>query len=589
MAGLAEEALVKIYKSKDASLSQLLNEYVPLWMDIRNFLAPRTARFPGEQSNNGRRQDLNILNTAPRDAVRTLASGLQSGVTSPMRPWFKLGTPDPDLAEYGPVKDWLYIVERILRDIMLRSNIYDRLKASYGMLGCYGTAALALLEDEKSVIRAYDFPTGTYKLATDDTLRVNTTYRDTNLTAAQMIGKFCNGNNDPQGALARAQALLPNAVVSAYDKGNYDQLFPMIQIIEPNRRYRPGSELSQFKKYASVWYDPTKGAEGIYQISGYDDFVVMAPRWDILGEDVYGYGCGELALGDSKQLQLMEKRKLQGIDKNVNPPMVADASMRNQRSTIMPGETTYVNGLITGKPGFAPAYQVNPYINELREEGAAVSNRVDIGFFKPLFLMVAEIGDQPNITATQINALREEKLMMLGPVLERLNDELLDPMIDRVFNLAFKAGMLPPPPPELEGMPLRIEYISVLAQAQKALGIGNIERFVGFVNNLAQGQIAAGGAPTALDKLDIDQTIDEYAGGVNAPPTIINTDEEVAQIRDARAQQQQQQQAMAMAQQGAETAKTLSETETQDGNALTTVGRAMKIAGMTGANRNAIK
>lgn len=579
MAGDYQEQLIKIYKSKDASLTQLLNEYTPLWMDIRNFLAPRTARFPGEQNNSGRRQDLNILNTRPRDAVRVLASGLQSGVTSPMRPWFKLGTPDPDLAEYGPVKEWLYIVERILRDIMLRSNVYDRLKASYATLGCYGTSAVALLEDTKSVVRAYDFPMGTFKLATDETLRVNTCYRNTNLTAEQMISKFGKGL-DPQAKYESAKAILPMAVMSAYDQGNYDQLFPMVQIIEPNRQHRPGSELSKFKPYASVWFDPCKGKEGIYGINGYDDFIVMAPRWDVLGEDTYGYGCGELALGDSKQGQLMEKRKLQGIDKNTHPPMIADASMRNQRSSIMPGETTYVNGLITGKPGFMPAYQVNPYINELREEITNVFDRVDIGFFKPLFLMVAEIGDQPNITATQINALREEKLMMLGPVLERLNDELLDPMIDRVFNLAFKAGLIPPAPAELEGQPLRIEYISVLAQAQKALGIGNIERFVGFVERLGVMQINAQQAPTALDKIDIDQTIDEYADGVNAPPTIINSDDEVGAVRQQRAADQQQMQAMQMAQQGAEIAQTLSQTDTGGDNALAQMNQAMQIAGM---------
>ncbi len=116
---------------------------------------------------------------------------------------------------------------------------------------------------------------------------------------------------------------------------------------------------------------------------------------------------------------------------------------------------------------------------------------IDEAFYKNLFLMIAEVGDQPNITATQINTMREEKMLMLGPVLERLNDELLDPLIDRVFNIMLKRGMLPPPPKEIQGMPLRVEYISVLAQAQKAMGIGNIERFVGFVGNLAALQAQA--------------------------------------------------------------------------------------------------
>jgi len=295
----------------------------------------------------------------------------------------------------------------------------------------------------------------------------------------------------------------------------------------------------------------------------------MAPRWDVLGEDVYGYGCGEIALGSAKALQLMEKRKLQGIDKNVNPPMVGDASLRNQRTTILPGETTYVSGLITGKQGFTPAYQVNPYLAELKEEIQRVEMMIDEAFYKNLFLMIAEVGDQPNITATQINTMREEKMLMLGPVLERLNDELLDPLIDRVFNIMLKRGMLPPPPKEIQGMPLRVEYISVLAQAQKAMGIGNIERFVGFVGNLAALQAQAGKAPTAFDKLDFDQTIDEYADGVSVPPTIVRSDDVVAEMRQAEQQQMQQAQQLQIAQQGAQAAKDLSQADTSGDNVLT--------------------
>lgn len=572
-----DDALVKIYRSKYSSLSQLRSAKISLWTDIRNFLAPNTARLPGELPNQSGRQDLNIINSSPRDAVRVLAAGLQSGVTNPMRPWFKLGTPDPDLQDFQPVKEWLAVVEQIMRDMMLRSNIYDRLKANYGTLGTYGTSAMALEADAKSVFRAYDFPIGSFMLATDETYRVTTCYRDVMMTCEQMIRKFGKGN-DSIAVYQDAKKKLPYSVIAAYDQGDYDTTYPMCQIIEPNRKYRPGNELSQFKQFASVWFDPARsGNKGaIYSLSGYDDCPVQAPRWDVLGEDVYGYGCGEFCIGDGKQMQLMEKRKLQGIDKNVHPPMIADSSMRNQRTTIMPGETTYVNGLITGRPGFQAAYQVNPYIKELREEIANVERRVDVAFYKNLFLMVSEIGDQPDITATQINALREEKLLMLGPVLERLNDEQLDPTIDRVFNFGFRAGMFPPAPKELEGMPLRVEYISVLGQAQKALGIGNMERLVGFVERVALMQVNAQQPPTALDKLNTDEMIDEYADGISVSPTIVNSQDQAAEIRDGRAKQAAMQQATQMASAGADIAAKLGKADMSGDNALT---RAVQIAG----------
>lgn len=565
-----QQQLTKVYRSKYTSLRNVLNQKLGVYTDIRNFIAPYTARFNGEQVNSGARQDLNMINGDPRDAVRTLAAGLQSGVTSPMRPWFKLGLPDPEIMEFAPVKMWLYIVERRMRDVFARSNLYDRLKSNYAILGTYGTSCLGVDEDEESVLRGYDFPLGSFMLATSATGRCNVMYRDISFTSEQMYEKFAKEVGIKN---------LPVSVQNAYDNGNYDYLYPLCHIIEPNRNHVPNSMISKNKKYSSVYFDPGRGDmldASILSYKGYDDLPFMAPRWDVIGEDVYGQGCGEMALGDSKQMQLMEKRKLQGIDKNVHPVTVADASMRNQKTGSMPGDTVYVNGLISGKPGFQRAYEVNPYITELREEIQQVSQRIDRAFYKNLFLMVSELADQPNITATQINTMREEKLLMLGPVLERLNEELLDPLISRTFNMMWKRGMIPPPPPEIQGMPLRVEYISVLAQAQKALGIGNIERFTNFVGTLATFQAKAMQPMTVLDKVDFDQVVDEYGDGVAVPPSLIRSDEVVAQIRDGRQKQQAAQQQVMQAQQGVDSAKTLSETDTGGDNALT---RAMGIAG----------
>lgn len=556
--------LGKIYKGKYASLSMMRDPMIPIWKDVRNFNAPRTARFNGEEVNSGSRQDLNIINSSVRFAGRTLAAGMQSGVTSPLRPWFRLGTADPDLQEFGPVKEWLYIVERLMRDIFARSNIYDRLKSTYSTLGHYGTSCLVVDEDEEDVARGSDIPIGSFMLSTSAAGRAHTLYRDVSFNPEQMIEKFAGGD------MKVAADKLPQGVINAYNNGNYNYLYPLCHIIEPNRNYEIGSELSHKKKFASVFFDGGRdGEKSILSYKGYADQPFMAPRWDVLGEDIYGFGCAELALGDSKQIQLMEKRKLQGIDKNTNPTMLADSSMRNQRTTSLPGETVYVNGLITGRPGYAPAYSVNPYINELREEIQSVQMRIDEAYYKNLFLMISEMGDQPNITATQINMMREEKLLQLGPVLERLNDELLGPLIDRVFNMMQQQGLLPPAPEEIQGIPLRVEYISVLAQAQKAMGIGNIERFIGFVGKVALDSQD----PTIWDKVNKEQTVDEYADGVAIPPTMINSDDVVAEIRAGRAKQTQMQQGAAMAEMGAKTAKTLSETNMGGDSALT---RAME-------------
>lgn len=557
--GIDLSKLAATYLSLYGSMESEQAPFIYIWQDIRNFIAPRTARFKGEEVNNSAtRQDLYMINCSPRFAVRTLSAGLQSGVTSPARPWFKLGVPDPALNKFPAVKMWLDEIEKRMRTVFSRSNLYDRLKSNYAILGTYGTSGFGIDEDDQDVIRAYDFPMGTFKFATSAAGRVNTVLRDVSMTAINIVEKFGRGRHSQAD--------------NACDTSNYNTRFPVCQIIEPNRSYKPGSAMTFNKGFASVFMDRSKsGAESILSYKGYDEQPVMGPRWDVLGEDIYGFGCGELALGDSKQTQLMEKRKLQKLDKNVNPPMIADSSMRSQRTENVPGGTTYVNGLITGKPGYGPAYMLDGAIEQMVEEIMRVEGRIDEAFFKNLFLAVSEIGDQPNITATQINMLREEKLLMLGPVLERLDDELLDLIISRTFNIMYRRGMFPPPPKEIQGMPLRVEYVSILAQAQKAIGVGNTERYVGFIGEIAQLQLAAQQQPDIYDKVNFDNVADVYGDGIGVDPSIIRGDDEVLQIRQDRAKKTAVQQAMQATSAGAETASTMANTPTDSDNLLTRV------------------
>ena len=143
------------------------------------------------------------------------------------------------------------------------------------------------------------------------------------------------------------------------------------------------------------------------------------------------------------------------------------------------------------------------------------------------------------ITATEVAERHEEKLLMLGPVLERLHNELLGPLIDTTFDMAERAGILPDAPPELEGMELNVEFISVLAQAQRAVATQGMDRLIGTVGGLAQLK------PDVLDKIDFDQVVDDLGGALGVNPKIIVPDNVVAALREQRAQVAQAQQAAA--------------------------------------------
>jgi hypothetical protein len=157
------------------------------------------------------------------------------------------------------------------------------------------------------------------------------------------------------------------------------------------------------------------------------------------------------ALGDIKQLQQEQKRKAQAIDKMVNPPMIADVQLKNQPASLLPGGVTYVTG--QNNVGFKPVYEVRPQIAEMQQDIAEVQNRIRSVFFNDLFMMISQL--QTVRTATEIDARREEKLIMLGPVLERSQNEFMDVAIERVFAIMLRAKLFPPPPPNIQGKPSR--------------------------------------------------------------------------------------------------------------------------------------
>lgn len=540
-------------------LSQLItarSSYDSHWKELSDFILPNCGRFLTTDAGRNKR-NTKVVDPTGGLASRTLESGMLSGITSPTRPWFSLNTPNKQLMDSWPVKMWLSQVVELMNDVMNKSNWYQSLTVLYRYLGTFATGAISILEDDEDVIRTHVLPIGSYYISNSDRLQVDTVFRKFSMTCRQLVAKFGLEN-------------VSDSVKSAWDTGAYETWFEVVHAVLPNTNRDTGKLNSKNKRYSSVYYEPGGSGDKLLSESGFDEMPILVPRWDINGEDAYGSSCpGILALGGVKALQLQQKRKDQAIDKLVNPPMMAPSSMKNERLSLLPGDVTYYNGA-GDTQGFKPVYEINPRISELLEsiqDGRQLTNEC---YFVPLFNMFSNINTR-SMPIEAVNEMRDEKMLQIGPVLDRLNDELLDPAIDRIFNIMNRRGMLPPPPEELQGQPLRVEYTSVMAQAQKAVGIGSIERFVGFIGNMA-----AAGFQQAADKLDVDQAIDEYGDMLGVPTTITKSDEQVQAEREQRAQQQQAAQSLQMGTGAADIAKTLSQAGTGDPNLLTSIQQAMQ-------------
>lgn len=522
-----KETRKQMYNRQLGALSLEYQSWVDHHRELAQHFLPRRGKFmcQWQWTNKGDKRHQKIIDGTPRFAARTLAAGMTAGCTSPARPWFRLTLPDPDLAEFGAVKEWLYDVELRMRDVLAKSNLYTALPVFYSELGVFCTSAMSALEDAKTVVRFYPQTIGSYFISQNSRLVVDTLYRPFQMTVRQLVMTYGYANCSKQ-------------VQQQWDTNNREAWIDVVHVLEPNYAANPNLLNNKNFPFTSCYYEKAGDPDDrLLREGGFIEHPYFVARWETIGEDVYGgMGPGMDALGDAKALQTQQKRKAQAIDKQVDPPMRASADLQNVQTSTMPGSITYVAN-VGGANGYAPAYEVKPDLQWMGADIKDMEERVDRAFYVDLFLMLAN-DDRSNVTAREVEERHEEKLLALGPVLERLNDEVFDPLIDRVFNIMLRRGMIPPAPPELAGAQLTVDYVSILAQAQKRLGISAIDEMTNYVGGVAKLD------PSIMDKFDFDQAVDERGRMIGCPPKLIVPDDIVQKRRAVR---QAQQQAMALA------------------------------------------
>jgi len=537
--------------------------HVSEWRAINENFSPRRARFFLDKNAGAKQVQRNLINNVPLIAARTLRSGLKEGACSTSRPWFRITTEDRDLAEYSSVKQYLGEVARVLYLIIAKSNIYGAVHAGFGDLGNYGNECGLIDADFEDIARARLFPIGEYYIATGANGKPNTMYRKFNcsvLTAIERWGDKCS-----------------KTVQKLYDDGNYDSTFEVRHVIEPNLDQVEGTPGPKGRGYVACYYEPQNTAKDeMLEGGGYYEWPCFASRWEVMDDDAYGSGPGAIAIGDARALQALERRKGQLIDKMTAPTNKAPSSMaavmqKSIATAAAPfGDVAFYDAA-QGSESFAPLYVPNPNaVQVVHTEIKEHEGRIKQAYFYDLFLMISQMeGIQPR-NELEILSKKEEQLMQLGPVLDNLHEENLNVIVNRVFSLASRAsdydnerGPLPPPPDELKGQELKIEYVSMLAQAQRAVGMQSVERYASFIGNL----VAV--FPDVKDKFDADQAADVYADGIGVDPSIVRSDEDVEALRAGREQQTQAANALNASSVGAQTAQVLSETDTGSKNALT--------------------
>ena len=497
--------------------------WTPAWKELSAYLAPTRGFFDGQTPNQGRRIDhKTLLDSDPCLAVEVLCAGMMSGLTSPSRSWFDLTLAPEELMNLPGAREWMFEIKKRLEDVFAKSNVYSVLHGFYQEISVFGTAAFLVEEDPQKGIRCRPFTIGEYALGTDAAGRVNRFGREFFMTAEQMKDTF-----GPEH--------LPPAVARECDENRTFRWHKIIHLILPNPAQNPARQDSAHMPYLSVYL--TDNGHLLRQ-SGYREFPVIAARWEVKNaSDVYGRGPGWKCLGDVKMLQKMQKTKLVALDKSSNPPMMVSSNVQGEVN-LLPGGITRYNG--TTDAAVKPAYEVQPDLKSLEASIQSVRDTIRAQFFADVFLMLST-QNYSNMTAAEVAERHQEKLLVLGPVLERLKNELLDPLIDRAFNLLFRQGLLPPPPQSIEGLEMKVEYVSMIAQAQKAAGLSALVQGLNYAASLAASR------PEVLDRVDYDRALEEGLTTLGVAPALLRSEQETRQIRAERMQAAQQLAAAAQA------------------------------------------
>lgn len=498
-----------------------------LWQEVAEYMRPHYAYFTQKSPEGGESQTEKVYNDTPLRANNILASGIHGQNTSPHKRWFELSFPDEEIMKDREVKQWLDKATKTIYKTLNASNFNTEIHKYYQDFSSFCTACIYCEEhpEKPGSLRFDNRFLGEIYIAEDAFGEIDTVYRKFKLTARQAAQEFGRDN-------------LSKPIQEKVDK-EPDETFEFLHCVHPREDRDVEKKDAQNMPYASIYVEVDQ--KNIVLESGYREMPYMVGRWSVSSGEVYGRGPGIDHLRDIKMLNRASQDMIMAANRAVDPPLMAPDDGFLMPVDISSGAVNYYNrGMLEKTDGITPVHLVDGFPIG-REFIQTYEMKVQQAFFNDLFLMIMGMEDK-NMTATEVNARVEEKMVMLGPTLGRIQRELLDPIVKRVFGILWRAGKFPSAPQMVEELLQydeywpEVEYISPLAQAQRATGANAIARTMQMAAPFGEVN------PEIYDNFDSDWTIREIGNMFGAPESMFRSEKDVARIRQQRNQQAQMQQ-----------------------------------------------
>lgn len=514
------------------------SQHEQMWGDIARLMRPQRGGFGLD--NAADRQLEKPLSSGPILAQSNFSAGLYGTLTNPANKWFGFRTNDPDLNAWKPAKEWMDLVtDRVLASFMPQTSpFYSAASQLFGDLASFGNAV------------QYDELVASEKKIMDVTISLSEIVWDIDAygRVCEIVRRF---RLKPAAAVRmfRGEAL-PAKIIELAEKGDQTQIV-FYHHVKPNEDFRGGFLGPKGKRWLSRYTCETDRA--LIRSKGYDEMPFFAARWEVDTGHIYGTGPGFVALASARVHNRMVDATLRRAQREADPTLLApDRQDWPLNGRVRTGAVVYGGLNMQGNQMLRPLELGGQFSLTLQEKQGTMEDIKDAFHYS-----LMQLSGRTGMTATEVMAITEERQRLWAPHQGRVQEEYCAPKISRRFSILWRAGQIPPPPKEMRGVALDIQYLSAAAAAQRSVEGNAAIRVVQDLAPLMQLK------PRLADRIDEDGLVEVLADARGAPARMFRSREEADAIAKDREQAQQAAQAMQMAQSGAGALKDVASAQAQ--------------------------
>ena len=528
---LPYESARAFHDKLDARRANFLTE----WQDVVDLILPHAGNTNRLESP-GERRGYRRYSSVAVQACKDFSSLMAATVTNAAQRWFLWELKNSQLREVKGIRDWFDEANKRGREVLNDSNFYQLIQVAYKDFGGMGTSTMWLQEKSPRPDGSFGGVFFTLPSAREYCVQegpegvIDTVTRMWRMDASSAVRRF----QEEPGAVSIHRDWMEKAQNKDGQQGLAK--VPVLHTCMPN------GEL-----WESTYYDAEH--QQVLANAFYREQPFACARFDLTSEDEgWGRGAGMELLPDVRSLNEQKRLELRGLEKDIDPPLIAHSESVLGRADAGAGKMIWLKA--GAQP---PSYLLSGTRFDISKFKTDEAKEIIYAAFYLSEVRMLTSARPGNMSEQEYLSRTQQALERIGPMYFRLTHEFLDILLMRLFSILMRRGEFPPLPAEMQDLArrgydlsLQVGYTGPIARAQRMVEHRNTSEFLGFGVQLAQGT----GQLDAIDWIDTDEAMQQAHELLGAPSKVLRGKREVEEIRERRAQEQQ---AAALAAQMADT------------------------------------